>query len=289
MKRLLGWILKPFLWLWGVISWPFRTLFDLLSGIVKFFGAGNPAASQDLPETILQVINKPVLIAPHLNALRKTLLRSILYLIIGIAISSYFSQEILLFFAQPMAGGLDTLIGVDITESVSAVVRVVLLTGFAFALPFICFEIWWFVAPGLNGKRRLLSLLAIPVVFLFFVAGMLFAYYMLLPNAIPVLLDFMGLQTIPRPNSYFPFVVNLMFWMGISFEFPLVIMILARLGLIRAKQLLQDWRYAIIAITFFSAVITTTTDPWNMGLTAVPMIILYFISVVLAFITQKRE
>lgn len=288
IQRFLGGVVKRLAWLVGVVLRPFRAVFNFVAGVVRFFRAGPPTAGQALPETILQVLQKPALLAPHLNALRLTVLRSVFYLMVGIGLASVFSQEVLAFFAQPMAGGLQSLMGVDITESVSAVVQVVLLAGFAVALPLIALEVWWFVAPGLTGQQRLVSLLMIPVVLVFFVGGMLFAYYLLLPSAIPVLLNFMGLQTVPRPNSYFPFVVSLMFWMGVAFEFPLVMMILARLGLITAKKLLSVWRYAIVAITVFAAAITTTTDPWNMGLTALPMIVLYFVSVVLAFFIQKR-
>jgi sec-independent protein translocase protein TatC len=80
-----------------------------------------------------------------------------------------------------------------------------------------------------------------------------------------------------------------MFWMGVAFEFPLVIMILARLGLVKARDLLNQWRFAVVIIAVLAAAITTTTDPANMALTMAPMTVLYFISIGLAYIAQRKR
>jgi sec-independent protein translocase protein TatC len=167
--------------------------------------------------------------------------------------------------------------------------RVTLLAGLTLAFPFIVLELWAFMAPGLKRGERFFTLLAMPFAYAFFLIGMAFAYYLMLPAALPVLLNFMGLQTLPRPNSYFPFVVNLLFWMGMSFEFPLVIFVLARLGLVKARDLINQWRLALVIIAVLAAAITTTTDPANMALVMLPMTILYFISIGLAFIAQRRQ
>jgi sec-independent protein translocase protein TatC len=188
-----------------------------------------------------------------------------------------------------LEGGLQTLQAIDVTEGVGTVMRVALLGGFAMAFPLLAFEIWLFVVSGLRRRQRLPSLLAIPFALLFFVGGMAFAYYLMLPTALPLLLNFMGIETIPRPNSYFPFVVNLLFWMGMSFEFPLVVFILAKLGAVNARGLASQWRLAIVIIAILSAIITTTTDPANMLLMMLPMIVLYFLGIGLALIGQKPK
>ena len=128
-----------------------------------------------------------------------------------------------------------------------------------------------------------------PVATLFFVGGMLFAYFVMLPAALPFLLKFSGINTIPRPSSYINFVTGIMFWLGVAFEFPLVIFLMARLGFVRSEMLFQQWRLAIVIIAVVAALITPTVDPVNMSLVMGPLIALYFFSILLAKIAQKRR
>jgi sec-independent protein translocase protein TatC len=159
----------------------------------------------------------------------------------------------------------------------------------ALAFPYIALEVWLFIAPGLSRKARIWGLLAIPIATLFFLGGMAFAYYAMLPAALPFLLNFMGITTIPRPSSYVSFVTALMFWLGIFFEFPLVIFLLAKLGLVKASFLVKQWRFAVVIIAVIAAAITPTVDPVNMSLVMGPMVLLYFFSILLAKIAQPRE
>jgi sec-independent protein translocase protein TatC len=106
---------------------------------------------------------------------------------------------------------------------------------------------------------------------------------------LPFLLNFMGITTIPRPSSYISFVTAMMFWLGVAFEFPLVIFLLAKLGLVRASFLAKQWRLAVVIMAIISAAITPTVDPVNMSLVMGPMLLLYFFSVLLAKIAQPRE
>jgi sec-independent protein translocase protein TatC len=92
-----------------------------------------------------------------------------------------------------------------------------------------------------------------------------------------------------RPASYIKFATGLMFWIGLAFEFPLVIFALAGMGIVRAQALLQYWRIAVVVIALLSAAITPTIDPINMALVMGPMLLLYFLSIGLAFIAQGRR
>jgi sec-independent protein translocase protein TatC len=132
-----------------------------------------------------------------------------------------------------------------------------------------------------------LVLVAAPIAALLFISGLAFAYYIMLPAALPFLLDFMGITTLPRPANYIRFVTGLMFWIGISFQFPLVIYTLAAVGLVRAGALARGWRYAVVGIAILAAAVTPTVDPVNMALVMAPMIVLYFISIALAGIAQR--
>jgi sec-independent protein translocase protein TatC len=144
-----------------------------------------------------------------------------------------------------------------------------------------------FAAPGLHRNSRLFGLAAIPIATLFFAGGMAFTYFILMPSALPWLLSFMGMTTIPRPLSYIQFTTGLMFWIGAAFEFPLIIYVLARVGLIKAEVLAKQWRLAVVVIAIVAAAITPTIDPVNMSLVMGPMIVLYFLSIGLAKLAQR--
>jgi sec-independent protein translocase protein TatC len=284
--------------LWFLISAPFRLilwLFRLIfSGIRKIYQTlfmffTEEEEDSSLPDAFAKTIQNPLSLWTHINELRKHLFRALIYMVIASSISFVFITQIMAFLANPLEGGIESLQAVDVTEPVGTVMRVTLLSGLTFSFPLIVLEIWLFVAPGLKRSERFFTLFSMPFAYVFFLSGMAFAYYLMLPTALPILLNFMGLSTLPRPNSYFPFVVNLLFWMGMSFEFPLVIFILARLGLVTARNLINQWRLAIVIIAVLAAAITTTTDPANMALVMAPMSVLYFISIGLAFLAQKRR
>jgi sec-independent protein translocase protein TatC len=264
-----------------------RAIFSVPRRLHEYF----TEVQEDTPilDTVETVFEHPQDVLPHIFALRSHLLRVVIYLVVTTAVSFLFITPIMEFLARPLSGGIEALRAVDVTEGVGTVMRVSLLSGFALAFPLIAFEVWSYAAPAMHGYERLWTLLAIPIASLFFISGLAFAYFIMLPAALPVLLSFMGLKTLPRPNSYFPFVVNLLFWMGVAFEFPLVIMILARLGVVKARDLLNQWRLAIVIIAVLSAAITTTTDPANMALTMLPMIALYFLSIGLAKLAQRQR
>jgi sec-independent protein translocase protein TatC len=118
---------------------------------------------------------------------------------------------------------------------------------------------------------------------------MAFAYYVMLPVALQFLFDFMNIKTEARPATYYPFVASLMFWIGMSFEFPLIIYILAAFKVVTARMLANQWRIAIVVIAIVSALITPTTDPVNMALVMGPMIVLYGLSILLAHIARRER
>jgi sec-independent protein translocase protein TatC len=222
----------------------------------------------------------------QVEALRAHLLRAVLGIVIGVGIAFVFTQPLVEFLARPI-GGLSHLKAIEVTESVGVFMKVALLGGLAIALPYVAFEFWLFAAPGLRPRERWYGLVGIPLAAVFFVSGMAFTYYMLLPSALPFLLNFLGIQAQVRPQSYFDFVTGLLFWIGIAFEFPLVIYVLTAMGLVRPQPLLRNWRIAVVVIAVVAAAITPTVDPVNMGLVMLPMTLLYFISIILSFLAYS--
>lgn len=282
---------------WKIISAPVRFIIRIIRGIISGINLATQNISSyfteeetdetPIGESLATTIENPKALLPHLYALRKHLLRSVLAIIITTAVSFIFVHNILVLLATPMSGGIDKLIAIDVTENIGTVMRVTLLSGFTIALPYVIFEIWLFVAPALSIKSRIKGLMAIPAAIALFIGGMSFAFFVMLPTALPFLFNFMGLSTQPRPSSYFNFVTLIMFWIGVTFEFPLVIYLLANLGIVKAKTLVSQWRFAIVIIAVLAAAITPTVDPINMGLVMSPMIVLYFVSIGLAAIAER--
>ena len=226
-------------------------------------------------------------ILSHIKELRKRLLVAVIALAVTTLASFAFSQTLAELLAKPI-GGLAAMASIEVTENVTAFMKISLLSGVVLSMPIIVFEILAFVLPGLKSNERRWIWFVIPVATIFFAGGVAFAYLVMLPAALPFLLDFMGITTVPRPNDYFSFVLNLLFWVGVCFEMPLLMLVLSRLGVIKPKSLLKQWRIALIASAVLSALITPTPDPVNMGLMMIPLVGLYFIGILFAAIGQKK-
>ena len=276
---------------WRVIKFPFRALWWVITlpvrgyRAVKRFMLTEPEEHPlgDVFVDLTQSEQARQLFWDQIEALRGHLLRAVLGIMLGVGISFIFTDKIVQFLAIPV-GGLKALKAIEVTESIGVFMNVALLSGLAIALPYVAFEFWWFAAPGLKPRERLFGLVGIPLAAIFFIGGIAFTYYVLLPSALPFLLNFLGIQAQLRPYSYFSFITGIMFWIGAAFEFPLVIYVLTAIGLIKPDVLAKQWRIAIIIIAVVAAAITPTVDPVNMGLVMLPMIGLYFISIGLSFI-----
>lgn len=266
--------------LWWIISLPFRLVrkgINFLREEPTEQPLGNMFVSLATEKEARQALIEEI------EAFRKHLLRSVLWLAIGVGISFAFNQKMIEFLAIPI-GGLQNLKAIDVTESVGVFMRVSLIAGAALAFLPIFFEFWLFAAPGLRPVEKISSLIALPFAALLFVSGMAFAYYVILPSGLPILLNFIGVQAELRPTSYFNFVTGLMFWLGVAFEFPIFVVALTMMNIVKPKTLKDQWRLAIIIIAVLAAMITPTVDPVNMALVMLPTSALYFISIGLSYL-----
>ncbi len=268
------------------ISLPFRLItkpFRAFRNFIEYEPEDTP-----LGDALSRAVEQPSALIEHLEALRGHIIRSVIVLVIMVLISMTFAGQVLDWLSEPI-GGIDNLQSIEVTESIGAFMRVSLLTGFALAMPYVSAEIFAYVNPGLKPRERKALLAITPFATLLFLAGMAFTYYVMLPTALPFMMGFIGINTVPRPSSYIRFVTGVMFWIGIAFQFPLVIYGMARLGFVRAKTLASGWRVAVVAISILAAVVTPTIDPVNMAIVMLPMILLYFISIAAAAIAQRRH
>lgn len=270
--------------IWRILTAPFRWIGRSFSEL-RLFLFEEPEDSP-LADSFQKAVEHPQDLLVHINALRKHIFRAIGFLILTTVTSFAFTSQIIDWLALPI-GGIEELVAIDPTEPIGTFMRVALLSGFALSFPYIALEMWLFAAPGLSRGSRMFALAAIPIATVFFLGGMAFAYFVMMPAALPFLINFMGLTAQIRPSSYIRFVTGVMFWIGVAFEFPLVIYVLARIGLVRGQMLAQQWRLAIVIIAIAAAAITPTVDPVNMALVMGPMTVLYFLSIGLAIIAQR--
>lgn len=224
----------------------------------------------------------------HLVELRGRLAKSVIALLVSSAACFFVARPILLFLLRPM--GDYPVIAPRPTTSIGIFMRISLIAGIVVATPIITYQLLCFITPGLTRRERRSLYWIIPGITLSFVGGAAFAYYVMVPAAIPFLLGFLSdiVQPTWMVDEYIPFVLSLVFWVGVSFEMPLICFFLARLGLITSRQLLQGWRIALILIAVLSAAITPTPDPFNMMLVMVPLLLLYVLGVFLAWIAGRQ-
>jgi len=152
------------------------------------------------------------------------------------------------------------------------------------AMPVLVYQLWRFIAPGLVPRERRYVYYVVPGATLLFLAGVAFAYFAMLPVAVPFLQSFLGIPNTPRPANYFSFVTWVMLSIGLSFETPIFIFFLAKMGLVTPRTLARNWRYAVVVIAILAAVVTPTVDPVNMAIVMVPLLILYGLSILLAYL-----
>lgn len=224
----------------------------------------------------------------HVGELRMRLLKSMAAMLITTVVSLFFlGDTFLVLLARPI-GGLQKLVAIEVTESVGVYMRVGLLAGFIMALPILVYQLLAFVVPGLYDNEKRWVFLAIPIATILFLLGAGFSYFIMLPAAIPFLLGFLPINALPRVSTYIDFVTNLIFWIGVAFEAPLVVYMLAKFNVVTPGMLLKQWRFAIVIIAVLAAVITPTVDPVNMSILMAPLFGIYLLSIVFAWLAKPR-
>ncbi len=226
--------------------------------------------------------DKQMTIIEHLEELRGRLIKSVIALAITTLLSFAFTKQFLEVLIAPMGSTLP--VSASPTTTIVVFTKVALISGLALAMPVLVYQLIRFIAPGLTPQEKRYLYLILPGATFSFIIGAAFAYFVMLPTAIPFLKGF--LSDIVEPNwfidRYISFVTSLLFWVGLSFETPLVIFFLAKLGIITSATLSRYRKYAILVVAVIAAVITPTPDPFNMILVMAPLTLLYEIGILLA-------
>ncbi len=236
----------------------------------------------------------PLPLREHFRELRSRVMISMVALLVGSAICFYFYEEILTLLIAParrVAGDDVSIIYTEVTELLSTTVKVSLLGGLVLALPVILYHVVRFVAPGLTPKERRILFSFLPAALLAFVGGMAFGYFVMIPPALKFLLTFGGdvAEPLIRISNIVNIMIRLLFWLGIAFETPLVMYVLATLGIVNARGFSRFRRLWLVVSFIIAAAITPTIDPLNQAIVAGPLIVLYELGVLLARFAGRRS
>jgi sec-independent protein translocase protein TatC len=230
----------------------------------------------------------------HLDELRKRIINAVLGVLVGVIVSFFFIQEIYVFLTGPAVRSLPPgrqLMYTQPGEAFSLYVQISLIAGAVFASPLIMYQVWKFIAPGLytNEKR-----FAIPFVLfstIGFIGGAAFNHYL----AFPFIMVFFGsfdtpsLAFMPRLADVFGLYTKLLLGIGVVFQMPTVVFFLAKMGVVSARFLIKQFKMALLLIFIIAAVITPTGDPMTLGIFAAPMIVLYGVSIVVAWLFGPKR
>jgi sec-independent protein translocase protein TatC len=241
------------------------------------------------PETVSHGEGKELTIMEHLQELRRRLIVAAAAVVLAVTGSLVFTKQLLEWLTAPARDSVEdvTIIFTDPVGYWAAYFRVALLAGIAIAMPVLVYETLAFIGPGLTrAERRWIYPVALGAS-VAFVAGVAFAYYIELPPALRFLLNSSGgIEPFINVTSYIDFTTRLMLVTGLVFELPLFVMGLAKLHIVSSRKLIGWWRYAFVLAFVASAVVTPSIDPITQTLVAVPMIVLYFLGIILAKLVE---
>ena len=237
--------------------------------------------------------NEKLPLTEHLDELRKRLIRCFIAVIIGFAISYCFKEDLFKILTYPLIHVMkhgETLIFTGLAEAFLTYLEISLFSGIILAIPYIFYQFWMFIAPGLYKNERRWMLPVIILSTLFFIGGALFAYFLVFPFGFKFLLGFANntIRALPSMSAYLSFATKILLAFGVVFELPIVITILARLGLVSVEGLKRYRKYAIL-VAFILGALLTPPEVLTQTMLAIPLVVLYEISIISAKIFGRKK
>jgi sec-independent protein translocase protein TatC len=226
----------------------------------------------------------------HLKEMRDRITKSVIVLVITTAIAFVFGEQILKLLIVPAPPDIE-LQAIELVENLAVYFKVALAGGVILAMPFLVYQIFAFVAPALTRQEKSYIYRILPFITVMFFGGVAFAYFIALPPALRFLLSWMSDIAQPqiRISDYVNIVTRLILSVGLVFETPVIIMFLARMGLVTPQWLARRRKLWVVLAFVIAAIITPTFDPINQTIIALPLIILLELSILLArFVYKKR-
>jgi len=227
----------------------------------------------------------------HLGELRTRIMRSLIAMIVGLVPGLYFNQQITDWLMRPARATGHSLVFLALTEALWVQMKIGLIVGVFVAAPAILWQVWQFVAPGLHGHEKKYAVPFVLIGSVLFIGGGAFSLFVVTPFAIKYLLTYErpGLQAMISIGTYIDFLLKFTLAFGAIFELPLAITLLARMGVVTARQLAKNRKYAILGAFVTGAVLTPTPDAFNQALMAGPLIVLYEVGIICARLFGRRK
>ena len=222
----------------------------------------------------------------HLDELRRRIVHAAIYLLLGASFTWFFLRDRLIDWIQaPLVHIGKTLSFTHPMDPLNMSLQVSLIGGVILASPFILFQVWLFIAPGLYSKEKRFVIPFMAATISLFLAGAAFGYFWVLPGAMDILIVKFGHNFTPvvTIEEYSGFFLSIILGLGISFELPVLIFFLALFGLVSPRFLWKNIRYAILAVFIVAAIICPSPDPWTMCVYAIPMLALYIVGIGVAW------
>ncbi|GMB01873.1 twin-arginine translocase subunit TatC [Pelosinus sp. IPA-1] len=244
---------------------------------------GNEKREEQLQE---DPIENQMSLVDHLEELRRRLIIIIMAVAVGSMISYFFAAELVQYITAP-AGKLYYM---SPAEAFFTYLRVSLFAGFLLALPIVLYQIWAFVVPALTSKERMASVILIPSSVLLFFIGLAFSYFLVLPAGIKFFMGFAteNLQPLLSLGEYLSFVISFLLPFGFIFELPLFIVVMAKFGLIGSAFLTGKRKHVMVLSFVVGAVFSPTPDVFSQTMVAIPVIVLYEVSIfIVKYILRK--
>ena len=229
----------------------------------------------------------------HLVELRDRLIRAFLAVLVVFLALVYWAPQIYSVFAEPLIATLpagSSMIATDVTAPFFVPIKVTMMVAFVVALPYVLYQAWAFVAPGLYQHERQLAMPIIVSSFGLFLVGMAFAYFLVFPAVFGFVASYTpeGVQMATDIDKYLSFALSLFLVFGLSFETPVVQMVLVRMGIVSMKKMI-DFRPYFIVIAFVIAAIVTPPDVISQLMLAIPLCLLYQFGIFLARYVTPRD
>jgi sec-independent protein translocase protein TatC len=230
----------------------------------------------------------------HLDELRKRIVRSCLAIAVGVLVTFYWIQQIFDFILAPTRRALPTgvkLIYTEPGEAFSLYITIALIAGVVVASPFIMYQVWMFIAPGLYSNEKRLAIPFVLFTTIGFVLGAAFNHFIAFPFMMAFFASFntADLAFMPKLEDVFGLYSKMLIGMGIVFQMPTVVFFLAKMKLVTARFLLAQFKYAFLIIFVVAAVITPTGDMMTQTIFAAPMVGLYILSIVIAWVVGPKR
>lgn len=235
--------------------------------------------------------NKDLTFIEHLEELRRRIIVSLLWILAATLASMPFAPHLLTILKRPASGAIDKLAFFGPQEAFVIYMKIGFMAGLAVSFPVIAYQFWKFISPALDERFKKNTVSFVASCTIAFIAGCLFAFFALLPAALKFLLSFgsSDLEPVISASQYISFVLSMILACGLVFEMPILSFILTRLGLVNAGMLWSKLNIAIVAIAIIAAVITPTTDIFNMMVLGIPMLGLYIVSIGVSSVAKRAH